>query len=104
MILPVEEEMKLTDEEFEELMKNFDEELDKYTRDMIEKYVAFYLARGYHLSSLFQNKLDINIKTAILLLESLKNRLYDIEKIKKILEDNYGLKITDDDRTLIEEI
>ena len=102
MILPVEEEMKLTDDQFEKLMKNFDDELDKYIKNMQEDFLSFYLATGFKLSSIFQNKLDIQLKTAISLLDG--SSLYDIEEVKRKLKEDYKLEITDDDKTTIEEL
>ncbi len=55
MVLPAKKVEELSDDEFEELMKNFDDELDKYIKNMIEEYLTFFLAKEYRLSSIFEN-------------------------------------------------
>ena len=104
MILPVEKEMELTDNQFDELMKDYDNALDEYAKDMLEDYLAFYLAKGYELSAIFENKLDIITYTAISLLEGAMKNLYNLDVVKKKLEENYKLRITNDDRLNIERI
>ena len=104
MILPVEKEMKLTDSQFDELMKNYDSVLDEYAKNLIEDYLAFYLAKGYEFSAIFENKLEVIAYTAISLLEGSMKNLYNLDKVKKKLEENYKLRITNDDRLTIEEV
>lgn len=104
MVLPATKEMELTDDQFEELMLGFDNTLDQYIKTMLEDYLAFYLAKGYELSALFENKLDVIAYTAVSLLEGSRKGLYDLNVVKKKLEKNYQLKITDESRTTIEEI
>lgn len=104
MVLPAKKVEELSDDEFEELMKNFDDELDKYIKNMIEEYLTFFLSKGYRLSSIFENKLDVISYSAVSLLEGSRKNLYNLEEVKKKLEEKYKLKITDDTKTIIEEM
>lgn len=103
MLLSKEEE-NLSDEDFDKLMNRFEEDLDRYVKDMLENYLAYYIATGYKMSAISENKLEVLSRTAITLLNGSREKLYDLNVVKKKLEKNYGLKITDDDRTAIEEI
>ncbi len=104
MILSKEEGENLSDEDFNKLMDGFEEDLDRYIKDMLENYLAYYLATGYKMSALSENKLEVLSYTAVSLLEGSRKSLYDLNEIKKRLEENYKLRISDDSRTTIEEI
>lgn len=104
MLLSKEEEENLSDEDFDKLMDGFEEDLDRYIKDMLENYLAYYIVTGYKMSAISENKLEVLSRTAITLLNGSREKLYDLNVVKKKLEKNYGLKITDDDRTAIEEI
>ena len=104
MIVPREVASKLTDEEYEEMTEEFNNELDKYIKSMTEEYVAYYLYLGYKLSAISENKLNTIAYSAADSLSGTVNRIYDINEIKKILESKYKLRVVDDEKTTIEEI
>ncbi len=104
LIVPREVASKLTDEEYEEMTEDFNNELDKYIKSMTEEYVAYYLYLGYKLSAIAENKLNTIAYSAADSLSGTVNRLYDLNEIKKILETKYKLRVVDDETTTIEEI
>ena len=104
MLLSKEEEENLSDEDFDKLMDGFEEDLDGYIKDMLESYLAYYIATGYKMSAISENKLEVLFRTAITLLNGSREKLYDLNQVKKILEEKYKLKIIDESRTTIEEI
>ena len=104
MLLSKEEEENLSDEDFDKLMDGFEEDLDRYIKDMLENYLAYYIVTGYKMSAISENKLEVLSRTAITLLNGSREKLYDLNQVKKILEEKYKLKIIDESRTTIEEI
>lgn len=104
MLLSKQEEENLSDEDFEKLMERFEEDLDRYIKDMLENYLAYYIATGYRLSAISENKLEVLFRTATTLLNGSREKLYDLNVVKKKLEENYKLKIVNDTKTTIVEL
>lgn len=104
MILPKEKVINLSDDEYEELTRDFNNEIDKYIKNMAQEYAAFYVAMGYKMSAISENKLSVITYSAISSLDGTTNRLCDLEEVKKILENKYRLKVVDDTTTAIEEM
>ncbi len=103
MVLTTEEEMSLSDEEFNILMEKFEEELDIYVKGMLEGYITHYIGVGYKMSCITENTLETVAITALALLSG-SNKLYDLNCIKKRLEEEYKLQIVNDEKLTIKEI
>ena len=104
MILPIEKEMELTDSQFDELMKDYDNALDEYIKNMMEDFLVFYLGKGYEMSTLFENELSVIAYSAVSLIEGARKNCYDLDEVKKKLEEEFHLKITNDKKLAIEEL
>ena len=83
MIVPKDVASKLTDEEYEDMTEEFNNELDKYIKSMTEDYVAYYINLGYKLSALSENRLKVISYSAIDSLSGAMNMLCDINMVKK---------------------
>lgn len=87
----------ITDEEFLKIILPFENVLEEYfIKNIIYEFVAFYLAKGYEMSSLWECPLQHQINSAIETLSSLKikDKFYN-NKLNKILKDKYSIKIID---------
>lgn len=95
----------VTDEEFENIIIPFENEIDKYIDSIIYDYVAFYLAKGYELSALWECPLRNQINSALCRFNdvSVQNE-FNYKKLYKILEKKYSLKIIDDKTSQMIEI
>ncbi len=85
----------VSEEEFEKLVLPHDKKIDEYLKEISYDYVAFYLASGYELSALWEGPLRTHVNSALQVFcdpESLFND-FDYEKLEKILEEKYNLKI-----------
>ena len=86
----------VTDEEFENIVIPFDNEIDKYINNIIYDYVAFYLAKGYELSTLWECPLKNQINSALNIFNDVSiNNGFNYKKLDKILDKKYSLKIID---------
>lgn len=84
----------ITDEEFEELIEPFGNACYRYLHDdVLPEYVAFYLATGVQMKSLWSNTYKIHINSAA----DVFNISYDYEfvksKVTKILAEKYHLRV-----------
>ena len=106
MIRTREELMKLNDEEFAELFKDFDKEIKRFvTKEILNQFLAYYIHCGYKMNTLSDDSLDVRINTGIEEMESyLYSKYCNKNIIKKILENDYKLKITNEDPLEIKEI
>ena len=87
----------ITDEEFLNIILPFENVLEEYfINNIIYKFVAFYLAKGYETSALWECPLQHQINSAIETLADIriKNK-FDNNKLHKILKDKYSIKIID---------
>ena len=94
----------LTDEEFETLTEEFNDKLDIYIKEMAENYVAYYISLGYNLSALVEGDLAITAFCALDSLSGTMKKIYDIDNVKKILEDRYSLRIINDNTMAVIEV
>lgn len=92
----------ISDEEFDKIVAPFDEAITKYIDNIINDYIAYYLATGYKLSAIWNSSLEAHCNSSIDNLSSISN--FDYERIKNILERKYGLKIVNDEQLEIKEI
>lgn len=95
----------LSDEEFLEISKPFDEAVDQFMENIIYDYVAFYLAKGYEYSALWECPLRNQINSALAqFAESYMTKDFDIEKLNKLLNTKYNLKIVNTETSEIVEL
>lgn len=87
----------ITDEEFLNIILPFENVLEEYfIKNIIYEFVAFYLAKGYEMSALWECSLQHQINSAIETLAGIriKNK-FDNNKLYKILKNKYYIKIID---------
>lgn len=96
----------ITDEEYENIVIPFEESIDKYIRDnIIDDFVAFYIATGYKQEALWDDNLKIMYNSAVEDLCSASNvKIHNYKKLGKILENKYGLRIINENPLELEEI
>ena len=87
----------ITDEEFLNIIVPFENVLEEYFIDnIVYEFVAFYLAKGYEMSALWECPLQHQINSAIETLAGIRIKdKFDINKLNKILKDKYSIKIID---------
>ena len=90
-------EKDITDEEFLNIILPFENVLEKYfINNIVYKFVAFYLAKGYEMSALWECPLQHQINSAIETLAGIRIKdKFDNNKLHKILKDKYSIKIID---------
>lgn len=86
---------QVTEEELNQLIKQFDNSFKKYFKDnqLLEKYVSYYISERIKSNSLFKQKLDDVILTALNELSQFNIDDCNYKIIKEILEKKYKLKI-----------
>ena len=87
----------ITDEEFLNIILPFENVLEEYfIKNIIYEFVAFYLAKGYEMSALWECSLQHQINSTIETLAGIRIKdKFDINKLNKILKDKYSIKIID---------
>jgi len=87
----------ITDEEFLNIIVPFENVLEDYfIKNIIYEFVAFYLAKGYEISALWECPLQHQINSAIETLAGIRIKdKFDNNKLNKILKDKYSIKIID---------
>ena len=87
----------ITDEEFLNIIIPFENVLEEYfINNIVYEFVAFYLAKGYEMSSLWERPLQHQINSAIETLAGIRIKdKFDNNKLNKILKDKYSIKIID---------
>lgn len=88
-------EKDITDEEFLNIILPFENVLEEYfINNIIYEFVAFYLAKGYEMNSLWECPLQHQINSAIETLSGIKIKdKFNYNKLYKILKDKYSIKI-----------
>ncbi len=92
----------ISDEEFDKIVFPFDEAITKYIDNIINNYIAYYIATGYKMSAIWNSSLEVQCNSSIENLADITN--FDYDTIKEILEKKYNLKIVNDEQLEIEEI
>lgn len=84
----------ITDKEF---LLPFENVLEEYfINNIIYEFVAFYLVKGYEMSSLWECPLQYQINSAIETLSGIRIKYkFDYNKLYKLLKDKYSIKIID---------
>ena len=87
----------ITDEEFLNIILPFENLLEEYfIKNIVYEFVAFYLAKGYEISSLWERPLQHQINSAIETLAGIRIKdKFDNNKLHKRLKDKYSIKIID---------
>lgn len=85
------------DEEFEKIRRPFKDAIDDYfEQKILYDFVSFYLATGFEMNALWENKLNIHVYSAIATLAGMYIQNFDYKKLKNILKTKYNLIITSD--------
>jgi hypothetical protein len=87
----------ITDEEFLNIILPFENLLEEYfIKNIVYEFVAFYLAKGYEMSALWECPIQHQINSAIETLAGIRIKdKFDNNKLNKILKDKYSIKIID---------
>lgn len=86
----------ITDEEFLNIIIPFDKKMDKYLIKYMYEYVAHYLAVEYEMSALWECTIEQQVNSALTRFTNLLlDGIFDYDKLDKILNDKYRLKIVD---------
>ena len=85
---------KITEEEFESIILDFDNKIDNYIKEkIITDYLAFYIATAYKENALWEGYINQLIGTALENLVNYINIIPDFNKIKEILKTKYKLEL-----------
>lgn len=87
----------ITDEEFLNIILPFENVLEEYfINNIVYEFVAFYLAKGYEMSALWECPMQHQISSAIETLAGIRIKdKFDINRLNKILKEKYSIKIID---------
>lgn len=97
--------IEISDEEFLKITEPHNNAIDDYIETILYDYVAYYIAKGYELSALWESSLKSHVHSAINTFEGIKFiKDYDYEKLKIILLEKYSLIITDDNTMNIKKV
>jgi len=105
MILDKKDLEKLNDDEYFKLVRPFDKKVKKHiSKNIINQFVAYYIATGFNMDSICNDKFYLLIERAIIELAQVGMDSCNPKKIKSILKKEYGLKVTAEDPTEIIDI
>ena len=87
----------ITDVEFLNIIVTFENILEEYfIKNIVYEFVAFYLAKGYEMSALWECPMQHQINSAIETLAGIRIKdKFDINRLNKILKEKYSIKIID---------
>ncbi len=107
-IIKLRTDYDILDDEFEDVSKPFDDELDSWFkdhRDLIDEFVAFYIARGIENNAIWEGSFSGLINGAVETLASyfVDNNI-DRSKLDKILLNKYGYKVIQESPMSFEKI
>ena len=87
----------ITDEEFLNIILPFENVLEEYfINNIVYEFVAFYLAKGYEMSALWECPMQHQINSAIETLAGIRIKdKFDINRLNKILKEKYSIRIID---------
>ncbi len=93
----------ISDEEFDNIVLPFDDEINRYIdKNIVSNFIAYYIATGYNMSAIWNSSLRHHCKSAVDCLNDINN--FNYNEIKEILENEYNLKVVNDELLEIEEI
>ena len=94
---------KISEEEFLDIIKYHQKYVREFIEDELYDYIAFYIAKGIECEAIFDNDLERIINTAIESFDSFQFRnSIDWKRVKKILREDYSIKIVKDNPMKIE--
>ena len=96
---------KISEEEFLEINQKHQEFVREYLEDILYGFIAHYIAKGIECNSIFDDdfKRITNTSTESFNSYPFRNKI-DKERIKKILEDEYSIRIIKEKPLKIEKI
>ena len=87
----------VSDEEFLKIIEPHGKAIDNYLENIIYDFVAFYLAKGYELSALWETGLINHVNSAIESFSAIQfKKDFNYNKLKAILKNKYNLVITNE--------
>lgn len=95
----------ISDDEFDKTIAESNKAIVKYIKDeFLNEYIAYNLAICYKMDSMWSEKFDLLISSAIEDFYQITVVDCDKNKIKKLLEEKYKLKVIKEEPTEIEEL
>lgn len=84
----------ITDEEFDNIITPFDDTIREHIlKNILNQYVAFYIAEGYRKSAIWECDMDAMVNTALEMLYQYDYKECDYNKIKELLKVEYDLEV-----------
>ena len=107
-IIKLRTDYDILDDEFEDASKPFDDELDSWFekhREIIDEFVAFYIARGIENNAIWEGALSGLVNGAVETLASyfVDNKL-DRKHLDDILLNKYGYRLIQEKPMIFEKI
>ena len=84
----------ISDDIFEKVIKPFNESMHNHiSKNIINEYVAFYIASSYEMDALYENSIINVFGEAVESLRQVSNMDFDTAIIKELLKEKYNLEI-----------
>lgn len=107
-IIKLRTDYDILDDEFDNVCKSFDNELDSWFnnhRDLIDEFVAFYIARGIENNAIWDGAFSGLINGAVETLSSyFVNSNVNKKNLDKVLLKKYGYRLIQEKPMLFEKI
>lgn len=107
-IIKLRTDYDILDNEFEDASKPFDDELDSWfekNRDMIDEFVAFYIARGIENNAIWEGAFSGLVNGAVDTLASyFVDRNFNRKNLDNILLNKYGYRLIQEKPVIFEKI
>ena len=107
-IIKLRTDYDILDDEFDDVCKPFDAELDSWFnnhRDLIDEFVAFYIARGIENNAIWDGAFSGLINGAVETLSSyFVNSNVNKKNLVKVLLEKYGYRLIQEKPMLFEKI
>lgn len=95
----------ISEEEFLNIIKFHSEQVKDYLEKELYNFIAFYIAKGVEYNAIFDNDFDRIINTAIESFDSFQFRnSINKNRIKKLLKNEFSIKIISENPIMIEKI
>lgn len=86
-------------------IRPFDKEVNEYiSKNIINQFVAYYIATGYNFNALWNSDFKLTVDQSTNEFMQFIDDGYDLNKIRLLLEKEYGLRVISDKPFSIEEI
>lgn len=107
-IIDLRTDYEISDDDFNDVSKPFDDALDSWFenhRDLIDEFVAFYVAKGIEYDALWSGSFRGLVNSAIDTLSGFfVGEKINVERFNKLLLDKYGLKLIQENPMRFEKI